>query len=343
MASQSAALLSDILGDPQAALAYAQRARVFAGLLGDIRGHVQSVSYEICTCCTIGAFPRAAALFAEIDLLVPVGSARSEVLQLLEEVRIDFHIQKTEYLDAQRLLRGALHRQETAHPPVRDTALTHINLAFVGIMTGSLRKDVESHLEAVRAQCTTFVNWPSGLLSCDFHAAVLELREGNAVAARPMLETSFRQFYEAHNTENSFLCLEVLADHTRGLSDLEGTQRWACVYLAAALQSKSQLSILNALRCLGTVVAAQRDDETALRAFQVALDGFSDRDVHMGRGNCMAEMAEIFARRGDNPRAKELWGASREVLKRSGLSGQATSVVRVDPALVALRKTNNVF
>jgi hypothetical protein len=85
---------------------------------------------------------------------------------------------------------------------------------------------------------------------------------------------------------------------------------------------------------MGTFSSAYGDDETAFSVFQVALDGFTLMDVHMGKGKCMAGMAEILERKGEIARAKELWSASRPMFERSG---QARSVAQVDASLCRIR------
>jgi hypothetical protein len=335
VASQSAVMLLDILGDPVAAKIHAQRAQAFAELLGDVCGRVQSICYEIRLCCSVGNFQHAAKLFAEIDALVPAaGATRSLVLQTVEEVRIDFHIQKTEYPEALKMVLASLHSKETARPSVRDTALDHINVAFMSNMTGAQREVVASHLDAVRAQCTTFVNWPCGLQSCETHAGCLDIREGNVAAARPILEKTFKYFFESQDRDNIGLCLEQLADHTYGMYNLDTTLHWVCVYLACGLGTSNTWTTIHALRCMGTLFSACGDHETALSVFQVALDGFTLMDVHMGKGKCMAGMAEILERKGEIARAKELWSASRPMFERSG---QARSVAQVDASLCRIR------
>ncbi|KAJ7936190.1 hypothetical protein B0H13DRAFT_1853567 [Mycena leptocephala] len=143
---------------------------------------------------------------------------------------------------------------------------------------------IQGYLNTVRAQCTSCVTWPVGLLSCDTQAADLELLEGNVAAARVAFKKSFALSIEADDNDLQLFFLERLGDHTHGMHALEETWRWAGVYLVAALTDDSKWVTKRALRCIGTCLDTQGDDETALNVFQVSLDGFTLMDGHEGKG-----------------------------------------------------------
>jgi hypothetical protein len=77
---------------------------------------------------------------------------------------------------------------------------------------------------------------------------------------------------------------------------------------------------------------AQGDQSTASTLFVLALDGFTEMDVHRWRGDCMLRLGDISQDRGDLHNAATLWKAARPLFDRSS---QAKSVARIDAKLAA--------
>ncbi|KAJ6618029.1 hypothetical protein B0H10DRAFT_1947831 [Mycena sp. CBHHK59/15] len=181
---QSAAMLLDIQEDHLGAQTRAQRA---------------------------GRVPRrlCSPTFPEIESLVSKDASRTSgaglVLGAVEETKVDMYLMKTEYADAQRLLLAGIPQKSSSRPPKR-------NLALVGTATGAEPEIVNRHLATVRAQCTTFVNWPAGLLHCDMYSVELDLHEGNISAARPMFEKYFSLFSDSGDEDSTLFYSERLAD-----------------------------------------------------------------------------------------------------------------------------------
>ncbi|KAJ7237086.1 hypothetical protein C8J57DRAFT_1568846 [Mycena rebaudengoi] len=85
-----------------------------------------------------------------------------------------------------------------------------------------------------------------------------------------------------------------------------------------------------ALRCLSQIFSTERDDETALSVFTVALDGFAFMGVHQWRADCMVRIANILNNRGEVLKAIELWKAARPLFERSS---QMMDIVKIDAKL----------
>jgi hypothetical protein len=69
-----------------------------------------------------------------------------------------------------------------------------------------------------------------------------------------------------------------------------------------------------------------QDEETALSVFQVVLDGSTEMDVHRRRADCMSRMGDIYLRRGELDRAKQLWDTARPLFVRSSRAKDPTSI-----------------
>jgi hypothetical protein len=96
---------------------------------------------------------------------------------------------------------------------------------------------------------------------------------------------------------------------------------------------------MQALRCLGQILSAQGEAETALSLFNVALDGFTFMDVHHWRADCMVRIADILQDCGEVMKAVELWKAARPLFERSSQMKDITwidaKLAEVDPAVLA--------
>jgi hypothetical protein len=117
------------------------------------------------------------------------------------------------------------------------------------------------------------------------------------------------------------------------MNNIHTTIGWAGIFLVLALRYKDKLATMKAFHCLGQIFAVQRDDDTALSLFNVALDGFTFMDVHRWRADCMVQIADIWSSCGEVSRAVELWEAARPLFERSS---QARDVAQIDKKLVAV-------
>jgi hypothetical protein len=89
------------------------------------------------------------------------------------------------------------------------------------------------------------------------------------------------------------------------------------IFLIYSLKSKQRLEINKALQFLGGMLLAEGDQATAASLFTVALQGFTQMDVHCSRAECMLRLGDITERDGDSLRAIELWNAARLLFERS--------------------------
>jgi hypothetical protein len=74
----------------------------------------------------------------------------------------------------------------------------------------------------------------------------------------------------------------------------------------------------------------QKDENTAISLFTVALVGFTYMDVHQSRAQCMLRLGDISNGRGDLQKARELWETARPLF---ACSSQAEEVQCVDERL----------
>ncbi|KAJ7906630.1 hypothetical protein B0H13DRAFT_1880406 [Mycena leptocephala] len=88
-----------------------------------------------------------------------------------------------------------------------------------------------------------------------------------------------------------------------------------------------------AFQFLGDVYLSQNDEYTAISLFTVALEGFTQMDVHHSRAECMLQLGDISKGHGDLLKAVEFWEAARPLFERSS---QAKQVENIDGRLVSV-------
>jgi hypothetical protein len=167
-----------------------------------------------------------------------------------------------------------------------------------------------------------------GVTLCDVILAGLYLREGNSLAAKNV----FTRCLKATTFKTSQIqtcCLEQLGDtsHWGGLHEMSS---WTTVFLVHSLKSKEKLGIFKALQSLGDIFLAQHDVHTATGLFTVALEGFTEMDVHCSRAKCMLRFGDISMGHGDLLKAVEFWERARPLFERSS---QAKQVQHIDKIL----------
>ncbi|KAJ7823417.1 hypothetical protein B0H14DRAFT_2826730 [Mycena olivaceomarginata] len=207
---------------------------------------------------------------------------------------------KSEYTEARRIHAHIAHEVSPEQAPY-NYALALQNVASIDVMIGGNADDISSKLDETRVIFNTMEH-PTGILFADIIQADLELREGNAALARLHFEKCLSLAWRT-NDEHAAFCLQRLGDV--GLwhpEDIDWTFKWSIIFLGHALQSKSKLEIHQALRCLGNMFRTEGDQDTAHSLFAVALEGFTEMDIHLG---------------GDLRLAVELWTTARPLFEKS--------------------------
>ncbi|KAJ7204161.1 hypothetical protein GGX14DRAFT_698881 [Mycena pura] len=284
--------------------AHAQKAQQIAAILNDLQGLGEAFGQEAWCCMAMGSFTDAAQLVRQArELMFALGLEGSTWGIRCQIFEAEIHLLKTEYPAARAIYSQLMRR--TAHGYDKATAL--LNLAIIDIAMGAPATAVRASLDTIQLQFATTA--PVEVMMCEAVNAVLALREGGVAAARASLERLFPKL-RAFDMELGTFCLERLADPDHGMHDGQTTLMWAALYLGFALSSRSRLSTMKALKCLGQIAAADGDTATAMSLFRVALDGFTFMDIHQERADCMMRMSEIHLATGEALRAKELFEAA---------------------------------
>ncbi|KAJ7892995.1 hypothetical protein B0H13DRAFT_1886488 [Mycena leptocephala] len=329
----SISLILSKTGNHLEAQKYARRAQGYAEILGDIPGQAYTMCIEAKCWFALGHFPSAADLCHRSRTLLENTGLQGGTLDIFaQQQQAEIHFLKTEYPEARLIHDATINSTPPGQPPTINTVFSHLNLALIDIVTGSSTELVNKHLDICRHHFSTTFAYPTGKLYCNMAQADLYLRTSQPIAAKLLLE----ECYSASRgklEEGATFCLERLADFSYGLNDHVTTARWAGVYLGSALRSKDKLATMKAMKCLGDILLADGDNETAFNLFTVALDGFTFMDVHRWKGICLVRLADILVDRGEDQKSVEFWTSGRALL--AGCS-QTRDVAQVDAKLKTL-------
>ncbi|KAJ7782597.1 hypothetical protein B0H14DRAFT_2959787 [Mycena olivaceomarginata] len=127
------------------------------------------------------------------------------------------------------------------------------------------------------------------------------------------------------NEVESF-CLERLADITAWPSS-EWQFRWPVTYLGHTYKTENKLVLHKALLCLGDVFIVNKDGKTTENLYMLALEGFTQMDIHHSRAQCMICLGDLANKQGHTSKAISLWQTAQPLFERSF---QATDVTQID-------------
>ncbi|KAJ7035316.1 hypothetical protein C8F04DRAFT_1098857, partial [Mycena alexandri] len=167
------------------------------------------------------------------------------------------------------------------------------------------------------------------IIPCNTIQADLNLREGDISS---LLFCKCLKLGLGKHSEVVTYCLERLGNHSRW----EGSHHpfsWTTVFLVHSLKAKERLGIHKALQFLGDIFLREDDEITAISLFTLALEGFTQMDVHRSRADCMIRLGDISKKSGDLQRALELWETARPLFERSS---QAKQVQDIDERLAGI-------
>jgi hypothetical protein len=86
------------------------------------------------------------------------------------------------------------------------------------------------------------------------------------------------------------------------------------------------LDIHKALQFIGDVYLGAGDHHTAICMYTVALEGFTQMNIHRSRAECMVHLGDISRQHGNTAKAAEFWGRARPLFELSSQTNQITAV-----------------
>jgi tetratricopeptide (TPR) repeat protein len=314
------AVLKWSYGDYSAAQGYAYEARRLAKICGHPFREASALRIESACWLYMGNYKQCISLSATGRNLLALcgmsgGTKDRELVSCIAQV----HQLKSEYAEAIKIQSEMLRDISIVQNP-SPYALALLNIAQMDLESGAPRHTVQRDIDMARTLVTAAGHMKL-IIACDGIQGALDMREGNLLAAKEL----FQKCVAAGNNESTTYCLSRLAD-TCHWSGIELPSTWTTVFLGYSLKAKQKLEIYQALQFLGDVFLASTDHDTAVNLFTVALDGFTQMDVHRSRAECMVRLGDIAKLEGDMMKAVELWKTAGPLFERSSQAKQAANI-----------------
>ncbi|KAJ7900648.1 hypothetical protein B0H14DRAFT_3752927 [Mycena olivaceomarginata] len=219
---------------------------------------------------------------------------------------------------------------------IRHRSLNTLSSASLG----SLGAPWTAHCDTFGIHCVqwsifTTLNIKPWIICCDATLADMYIRERDLPAAKRLFKRCLKLATE--HSEIKLFCFERLGNASSWGAD-ESTPVWTTIFLIHSLKCKQPLKVYKALQFFGDTFLHQKDEDTAITLFTVALEGFTYMDVHHSRAECMVRLGDISNRCGDLLKAVEFWNTARPLFERSS---QAKEVQHIDKRLASI--DNNVL
>lgn len=199
------------------------------------------------------------------------------------------------------------------------------------MLSGTPRHDAQRNIDTARSVFAALGDLRS-LVSCDAIVGALSLREGELLSAMSACKSCLRSSW-GKDTEIQVHCLEMLGNGSCW-SPMDWTSTWTITFLACGLNLKQNLLIHKALQFLANVFWVMEDTNTAISLLTVALEGFTQMDVHCSRAECMLHLGDISNLQGNSIKAVEFWETARPLFERSS---QAKQLAHIDERLTSAK------
>ncbi|KAJ7779595.1 hypothetical protein B0H16DRAFT_1829544 [Mycena metata] len=312
-------------GDHVAGRVYAREVQRLAKISGDVYREARGLFNEAISLISLGHYRECITLTRRGRTALSLcGLSHGPINYSLMRIQAEVHKLKSEYVEAHDIQNQIF--QETANDNYQQ-GFTLIDIAEINILMGVSRAEIQKKIEASKVIFKPSNNTVLSI-ACNIIQADLNLREDDMASTLfcECLQLGLGRYSEAVR-----FCLERLADINRW----EGSHptSWTAVFLAHSLKAKERLGIYKALQFLGDVFLKENDESTASSLFTLALEGFTQMDVHRSRAECMIRFGDISNTHGDFLRALEFWETARPLFERSS---QARRLHDIDKRLAGI-------
>ncbi|KAJ7073774.1 hypothetical protein C8F01DRAFT_1360564 [Mycena amicta] len=311
-------------GNYRASQLSAENARTAAALAGNLWQEARAICSQFYCEVEFGNYPHCLTLFFRAqNLLALCGLLGSELDHTIRLHLGEVHRLKSEYREALAIQEG-LHIYTGMGNPYLH-AIHLLNLAELGIPMEAPAMEIQANIDGARATLKT-LGADKRLAErgiCDATQGDLWLREGNTAAAKEIFQNSFRGTWAVYAPVALF-CLEKLADVARW--GTASGYAWAVLFLAQCMLSKQRRGFFKSLQFLGDAALLVGDEQTGQNLLIVALEGFTQMDIHASRAECMLRLGKIAKKRGEAGKARLYWETAAPLFERSSQTSKAEAV-----------------
>jgi tetratricopeptide (TPR) repeat protein len=326
---QHLAFLNWMNGDYSASKMHAQESQRLARISGDFYREAHVLDIEGICLQKLGDYRQSGSVYNRArNLLHLCGASGGQLDRDIMNQQAEVHRSKSEYVEA-RSIHGDLLQQVTKDQNPYSHAFASLNIAEIDVAIGTPKQNILGNIETARKQFNT-MGLAMEVTMCETVLADLYLREHDTLTAGSLFKNSIKS--SMAQPDITTLCLERLADVTRwNVSPCPSS--WTTVYLVHSHKFKEKLGIYKGLQFLGDIFLASDNEATAISLYTVALQGFTQMDVHRSRAECMLRLGDISNCCGDLLKALELWETARPLFERSS---QAKLVEHIDRRLASV-------
>ncbi|KAJ7480987.1 hypothetical protein FB451DRAFT_1365282 [Mycena latifolia] len=315
-------------GDYLASRKHASESRRLAGIFGNLFTEAHALRIESICWYTLGSYNQSILLSQRArDLLAlcAVSGGHLDIQILTGQAEV--HLLKSEYVEAYNVYTEILHTIPSDQWPYQH-AIALLTMAQIDVEIGALGDRVHRNIDTAK-QLFSSVGYSRAIISCDIVTAALDMNIGNLLKARSLFQACLKSAWGKDSEDVSY-CLERLGNASLWVAIHHASSQWTVIFLVQILKLKQKLQIHKALQFLGDLYLADRDQQTAISLFTIALEGFTRMDVHRSRAECMLRLGDIAELHGDLSKAAELWKMARPLFERSS---QTKQVIRIDEQL----------
>jgi tetratricopeptide (TPR) repeat protein len=254
-----------------------------------------------------------------MSLLFLCGMRGGGLDNYIRTTQAEVHRLKSEYVEAHHI-QLCIRQDFSADQNPYEHALALLNIAQIEV---EVRGSVQAVQQNINTAAGLFqkINFSAGITYCDMLRAALDVQAGNFLGARTLFQKCLRSTWGKDHEAVTY-CLEKLSSVSQWSAADQTSSPWPVVLLVHSVKSERKLQLHKALQFLGDVFKAQGEQDTAISLFTVALNGFTQMDVHCSRAECMVRLGDISLQNGDDVKAGELWELAKPLFERSSQSKQ---------------------
>ncbi|KAJ7015851.1 hypothetical protein C8F04DRAFT_1204948 [Mycena alexandri] len=306
-------------GDYTAGQVYAKEAHRLARITGHLYKEARGLRVEALNCLGLSNYTQCILLADRgRSLLDMCGLPHSTEGNALGILLGEVQSQKSEYVEAHSMHNQAA--QVAANEPYSFGA-SLINIADIEVSMGTATHEIKKKLDLAQS-ILKVIGIVRLSTAGDMVQADLNLREGDMSTL--LFCKCLREMW-GKDSEVVGYCLERLGDVSRW-KDGHHESSWSTVLLAHSLKQKERLRTYKALQFTGDIFLQENDEATAISLFTLALEGFTQMDVHRSRAECMIQLGDISEKNGDLLKTVELWEMARPLFQRSSQTKQIQAI-----------------
>ncbi|KAJ6602044.1 hypothetical protein DFH09DRAFT_1270824 [Mycena vulgaris] len=315
-------------GNPAAGQMYAAEAERLAKISTNLYNEAQALWNQAMCWHSLGKYNHATSLCSRArDLLAHCGMSGGILDFDIMVEQGETHKLKSEYVEARNITGQILDGNPMELAPL-EHAITSLNIAELDLLLGAPTDQVQRTIDTAKS-ISNSINYSGCEIICDALMGALHLREGDLKSAKSLFHKCLSSSW-GNYTEILNFCLERLGDRSLWNST---DWSWTTVYLVHASKSQQRLDVHKALQFLADFFRAEGDQDTAVSLLTVALEGFTQMDVHHSRAECMLGLGYISKENGDLLKTAELWRTARPLFERSS---QVKKVALIDEGLLSI-------